>query len=289
MGARTRFFIPLHLRVHGPAQGLVHTSGGYIVYTAMTHEYVFDYTRGGRLLVHRRLWAGSPATALHRSTGPLANGSDHADFEGVPTCARRAAGLGRSARAQGQPVSTLPPPRSRLIGQGTDMGGKARPLEPETCSAPTWASPGIFKSPRPGTGTTIMSGKGRLPIVDTCWQTGPAGNLLDPACGRHAAESRALPDKNPSSAFSPSCSTPKNGRGRSPRAPPRACSAFKGGNKGGLWGGPPPPQMRTVWGRSTSGSRRPISRTTSGYYFSGDGLPRDARWRLLDHRPRGRC
>ncbi|MEM7530017.1 MAG: AMP-binding protein, partial [Pseudomonadota bacterium] len=67
----------------GMPKGVVHTSGGYLVYAAMTHEYVFDYHRGDIFWCTADVgWVTGHSYIVY---GPLANGATTLMFEGVPT------------------------------------------------------------------------------------------------------------------------------------------------------------------------------------------------------------
>ena len=65
MAAEDPLFILYTSGSTGKPKGVLHTTGGYLVYAAMTHEYVFDYRDGDILLVHRRRRLGHRAQ-LHR-------------------------------------------------------------------------------------------------------------------------------------------------------------------------------------------------------------------------------
>ena len=60
----------------------MHTTGGYMVYASMTHQYVFDYQDGDIY------WCTADVgwvTAIYIIYGPMANGATTLMFEGVPT------------------------------------------------------------------------------------------------------------------------------------------------------------------------------------------------------------
>src|SRR5579871_6218583 len=66
----------------GQPKGVLHTTGGYLVYTAMTHQYVFDYHDGDIYWCTADVgWVTGHSYILY---GPLANGATTLMFEGVP-------------------------------------------------------------------------------------------------------------------------------------------------------------------------------------------------------------
>jgi acetyl-CoA synthetase len=66
----------------GKPKGVLHTSGGYLVYAAMTHQYVFDYHDGDIYWCTADVgWVTGHSYIVY---GPLANGATTLMFEGVP-------------------------------------------------------------------------------------------------------------------------------------------------------------------------------------------------------------
>ena len=64
-------------------KGVVHTTGGYLVYASMTHEYTFDYKDGDVFWCTADVgWVTGHSYIIY---GPLANGATTLMFEGVPT------------------------------------------------------------------------------------------------------------------------------------------------------------------------------------------------------------
>ena len=88
----------------------MHSTGGYLVYAAMTHEHVFDYHDGDIYWCTADVgWVTGHSYIVY---GPLANGATTLMFEGVPTYPDAWAGSGRSAKSTRSTSSTPPPPRS---------------------------------------------------------------------------------------------------------------------------------------------------------------------------------
>src|SRR3546814_2548746 len=66
----------------GKPKGVLHTTGGYMVFVAMTHQYVFDYRPGQIYWCTADVgWVTGHSYILY---GPLANGATTVLFEGVP-------------------------------------------------------------------------------------------------------------------------------------------------------------------------------------------------------------
>ncbi|MYL22183.1 AMP-binding protein, partial [Halobacillus litoralis] len=67
----------------GAPKGVLHTTGGYMVYTSITHEYVFDYRPGEVYWCSADVgWITGHSYTLY---GPLANGATTLLYEGIPT------------------------------------------------------------------------------------------------------------------------------------------------------------------------------------------------------------
>ena len=66
-------------RVDGQPKGVLHTTGGYMVYASMTHQYVFDYH--GEIYWCTADVGWIPGTFL--VCGPLTDGAVTLMFEGV--------------------------------------------------------------------------------------------------------------------------------------------------------------------------------------------------------------
>src|ERR1700716_1783779 len=82
MSAEDPLFILYTSGSTGKPKGVLHTTGGYLVYTAMTHEYVFDYRDGDIYWCTADVgWVTGHSYIVY---GPLANGATTLMFEGVP-------------------------------------------------------------------------------------------------------------------------------------------------------------------------------------------------------------
>ena len=82
MSAEDPLFILYTSGSTGKPKGVLHTSGGYLVFAAMTHQYVFDYHDGDIYWCTADVgWVTGHSYIVY---GPLANGATTLMFEGVP-------------------------------------------------------------------------------------------------------------------------------------------------------------------------------------------------------------
>ena len=82
MNAEDPLFILYTSGSTGQPKGVLHTSGGYLVFASMTHQYVFDYHDGDIYWCTADVgWVTGHSYILY---GPLANGATTLMFEGVP-------------------------------------------------------------------------------------------------------------------------------------------------------------------------------------------------------------
>ena len=136
----------------GQPKGVVHTTGGYLVYAAMTHEYVFDYHDGDIYWCTADVgWVTGHSYIVY---GPLANGATTLMFEGVPTWPDASRFWQVCEKHKVNIFYTAPTAIRALMGQGREWVDQLRPLQP---AHPRHAS-ASRSTRRPGTGTTRWSG-----------------------------------------------------------------------------------------------------------------------------------
>ncbi len=237
----------------GKPKGVLHTTGGYLVYVAMTHQYVFDYKKGDIYWCTADVgWVTGHSYVVY---GPLANGATTIMFEGVPNypdCSRfwqvvdkhkvsifyTAPTAIRALMREGDgPVKKTSRGTIRLLGT------VGEPINPE---AWLWYH--------------RVVGERRSPIVDTWWQTETGGIMISPLPG--------ATDLKPGSATKPFF-------GVRPVVVDSEGKELKGACEGNLciadsW----PGQMRTVYGDHQK-FEDTYFKTFPGKYFTGDGCRRD--------------
>jgi len=238
----------------GKPKGVLHTTGGYLVWAAMTHQYVFDYHDGDIYWCTADVgWVTGHTYILY---GPLANGATTLMFEGIPTYPSisrfwevidkhkvnifyTAPTAIRSLMAAGEgPVKKTSRASLRLLGS------VGEPINPEAWE---WYS--------------RVVGDGRCPVVDTWWQTETGGIMITPLPGATKLK--------PGSATRPFF-------GVVPQVVDSEGKVLEGAAEGNLviaesW----PGQMRTVYGDHERFVQTYFS-TYPGKYFTGDGCRRDA-------------
>jgi acetyl-CoA synthetase len=252
MNAEDPLFILYTSGSTGKPKGVLHTTGGYLVFTAMTHEMVFDVHPGEIYWCTADVgWVTGHSYIVY---GPLANGATTLVFEGVPNYPDNSRLWQVVDKHKVNIFYTAPTAIRALLYHGDDPVKKTsrkslRVLgtvgEPINHEAWLWYY--------------NVVGDKRCPIIDTWWQTETGGHLLTPLVSFNL---------KPSSATKPFF-------GIVPVLVDAQGKTLDGEAEGALciadsW----PGQMRTVFGDYKRFEETYFS-TYPGMYFTGDGARRD--------------
>ena len=253
MNAEDPMFILYTSGSTGKPKGVLHTTGGYMVYTSMTHHYVFDYHDGEIYWCTADVgWVTGHSYIVY---GPLSNGATTLMFEGVPNYPDASRFWQIVDKHKVNIFYTAPTAIRALMAEGDEpvkktsrsslriLGSVGEPINPEAWN---WYN--------------NVVGNGKCPIVDTWWQTETGGILITPLPGATSTK--------PGSATKPFF-------GIKPVLVDNENNELNGPSEGNLcinmsW----PGQMRTVFGDHKRFIETYFS-TFPGRYFSGDGCRRD--------------
>jgi acetyl-CoA synthetase len=253
MSAEDPLFILYTSGSTGKPKGVLHTTGGYMVYTSMTHQYVFDYHDGDIYWCTADVgWVTGHSYIVY---GPLANGATTLMFEGVPNYPDFSRFWQVVDKHKVNIFYTAPTAIRALMREGDGPVKKA-----SRSSLRLLGSVGEPINPEAWLWYYNVVGDGRSPIVDTWWQTETGGILITPLPG-------AIPTK-PGSATKPFF-------GVQPMIVDNEGNHLEGATEGNLcitdsW----PGMMRTVYGDHKRFIETYFS-TFKGKYFTGDGCRRD--------------
>jgi acetyl-CoA synthetase len=253
MNAEDPLFILYTSGSTGKPKGVLHTSGGYLVYTSITHQYVFDYHEGDIYWCTADVgWVTGHSYILY---GPLSNGAISMMFEGVPNYPTNSRFWEVCDKHKVNIIYTAPTAIRALMQGGNDpvkktsrkslrlLGTVGEPINPEAWE---WYY--------------HVVGDDRCPIVDTWWQTETGGILITPLPG--ATKLKPGSATHPFFGVQPEIVDPE-GKVQSGATSGNLCIVDS-------W----PGQMRTVYGDH----QRFIDtyfKTYPGKYFTGDGCRRD--------------
>jgi len=253
MNAEDPLFILYTSGSTGKPKGVMHTTGGYLLQSSMTHKYVFDYHDGDIYWCTADVgWITGHSYIVY---GPLNNGATTLMFEGVPTYPDASRCWQVVDKHKVNIFYTAPTAIRALMAAGNEpvektsrqslriLGTVGEPINPEAWE---W----YFH----------VVGNERCPIVDTWWQTETGAILITPLPGATALK--------PGSATQPFF-------GVEPALLDVDGKEIEGAGEGSLvikntW----PSQIRSIYGDH----QRCIDTYFSpypNYFFTGDGARRD--------------
>ncbi len=253
MDAEDPLFILYTSGSTGKPKGVLHTTGGYLLQSAMTHKYIFDYHPGDVYWCTADVgWITGHSYIVY---GPLCNAATTLMFEGVPTYPDASRCWQVIDKHKVNVFYTAPTAIRALMAQGdefvtrtdrsslTILGTVGEPINPEAWE---WYY--------------NIVGETRCPIMDTWWQTETGSVMITPLPG--------ATDLKPGSATRPFF-------GVQPALVDPEGNIIEGAGEGNLvitssW----PSQIRSVYGDHDRCIQTYYS-TYPGYYFTGDGARRD--------------
>jgi acetyl-CoA synthetase len=256
MDAEDPLFILYTSGSTGKPKGVLHTTAGYMVYTATTHKYIFDYHEEDIYFCAADIgWITGHSYIVY---GPLANGATTMMFESIPTYPNPDRYWQVIEKWKVNQFYTAPTAIRAIAAAGEEW-----PSKYDMNSLRILGSVGEPINPDAWRWYHRNAGKERCPIVDTWWQTETGGILISPLPG-------ATPLKPGSATFpffgvKPILLDPQSGE------------EIKGNSVNGVLAieEPWPGQMRTIYGDHER-FESTYFQQYKGYYFTGDGCRRDA-------------
>ena len=255
MDAEDPLFILYTSGSTGKPKGVQHTVGGYMVYTATTHKYVFDYQDGDIYFCAADIgWVTGHSYIIY---GPMSNGASTIMLEAIPTYPNPDRYWQTIEKWKVNQFYTAPTAIRAIAAAGEQwpqkydmpslrlLGTVGEPINPE---AWRWYHSNV--------------GKERCPIVDTWWQTETGGILITPIPGATATKPGSA--TFPFFGIEPIILDPEKG------------TVIEGNDVSGVLAirAPWPGQMRTVYGDHDR-FETTYFQQYKGYYFTGDGCRRD--------------
>ncbi|MCO5723266.1 acetate--CoA ligase [Robiginitalea marina] len=255
MDAEDPLFILYTSGSTGKPKGMVHTCGGYMVYTAYTFKNIFQYRDGDVYWCTADIgWITGHSYIVY---GPLANGATTVLFEGVPTYPDHGRFWKVVEKHRVTQFYTAPTAIRALARESLEyveqydlsslkvLGSVGEPINEEAWH---WYNNNV--------------GKGKSPIVDTWWQTETGGIMISPI--PFVTPTTPTYATLPFIGVQPALMDDEGNEIKGNQVSGRLCIKF-----------PWPSMARTIWGDHQRYHDTYFS-TFKNNYFTGDGALRDA-------------
>ena len=254
MNAEDPLFILYTSGSTGKPKGMVHTTAGYMVYTAYTFKNVFQYKENDVYWCTADIgWITGHSYIVY---GPLINGATTVMFEGVPSYPDFGRFWEIVEKHKVNQFYTAPTAIRALAKQGTELVEKY-----DLSSLKTLGSVGEPINEEAWHWYNDNIGKKKSPIVDTWWQTETGGIMITPI--PFVTPTKPTYATLPFIGIQPTLMDEHGNELKGNQVDGRLCIKF-----------PWPSMARTIWGNH----QRYKDTYFSAYenkYFTGDGALRD--------------
>lgn len=254
VGAEHPLFILYTSGSTGKPKGVQHSSGGYLLGTIVSMQWVFDYKPADIFWCTADVgWVTGHSYVVY---GPLAMGATQVIFEGVPTWPDAGRFWKMIQDHQVTTFYTAPTAIRSLIKLGDDL-----PRQYDLSSLRLLGTVGEPINPAAWMWYYTRIGQSRCPIVDTWWQTETGCHMISPLPGAIAGKpgSCTLPLPGVIAAI-------VNEKGEDVHGQQEGFLVIKR---------PFPSQIRTIWGNQDRYRKGYFPDDMKGAYLTGDSAHQD--------------